>query len=103
MQLKNMYWFITNLCHNIYLTIKIHHVSRLLPGNMWAQSWINIYDLVEPFPDKASVDVTPVLKQRVRMFNHVRINYLYTFYHLIIGVQAVLRLCKNVKLTSRPV
>ena len=78
-------------------------MSHLLPGNMWAQSWINIYDLVEPFPDKTSVDVTPVLKQRVRLLNDVRINYLYTFYRLIIGVQAVLRLCKNLKMTSLPV
>ena len=28
-------------------------------GNMWAQSWKNIADLVVPFPDKQGADVTP--------------------------------------------
>ena len=25
---------------------------------MWAQSWVNIFDLVAPFPNKKSLDVT---------------------------------------------
>ncbi|XP_066299955.1 angiotensin-converting enzyme-like [Branchiostoma lanceolatum] len=29
-----------------------------LLGNMWSQSWSNIYDLVEPYPGKTSIDVT---------------------------------------------
>ena len=29
-----------------------------LLGNMWAQSWVNIEDLVKPYPDKPSIDVT---------------------------------------------
>ena len=29
-----------------------------LLGNMWAQSWVNIYDLVEPYKNKPSLDVT---------------------------------------------
>ena len=29
-----------------------------LLGNMWAQSWTNIYPLVEPIKDKSSLDVT---------------------------------------------
>lgn len=28
-------------------------------GNMWAQSWKNILDLVIPFPGKRRADVTP--------------------------------------------
>ncbi|XP_035658126.1 angiotensin-converting enzyme-like [Branchiostoma floridae] len=31
-------------------------------GNMWSQSWINIYDLVEPYPGKTNIDVTPKMK-----------------------------------------
>jgi len=27
-------------------------------GNMWSQSWVNIYDLVEPFKGQPSLDVT---------------------------------------------
>ena len=29
-----------------------------LLGNMWAQSWVNIYDLVEPYKNKSSLDVS---------------------------------------------
>ncbi|KAF2357889.1 Peptidase M2 peptidyl-dipeptidase A [Trinorchestia longiramus] len=29
-----------------------------LLGNMWAQSWSNIYDLIQPYPNKPSLDVT---------------------------------------------
>ncbi|MFK8029259.1 MAG: M2 family metallopeptidase [Gammaproteobacteria bacterium] len=32
-----------------------------LLGNMWAQSWGNVYPLVEPFPGEASLDVTKSL------------------------------------------
>lgn len=32
-------------------------------GNMWAQSWGNLYDLVEPFPYAgATPDATPALQ-----------------------------------------
>lgn len=30
-------------------------------GNMWAQSWTNLLDLVEPYPGKPTVDITPSL------------------------------------------
>jgi len=33
-------------------------------GNMWAQSWINIYDLVEPYKGQPSLDVTPNLVKK---------------------------------------
>jgi len=33
-----------------------------LLGNMWAQTWENIYSLTVPFPDKTSVDVTEEMK-----------------------------------------
>jgi peptidyl-dipeptidase A len=34
-----------------------------LLGNMWAQEWANIYDVVEPYPGEASLDVTAALKK----------------------------------------
>ncbi|XP_071508563.1 angiotensin-converting enzyme-like [Diadema antillarum] len=41
-------------------------------GNMWAQSWLNLNDLCQPFPDKPSVDITPTLVEEgytpLRMF-----------------------------------
>jgi peptidyl-dipeptidase A len=33
-----------------------------LLGNMWSQSWSNVYDLLEPFPGEAQVDVTKSLE-----------------------------------------
>ncbi|KAM8988729.1 angiotensin-converting enzyme [Ara ararauna] len=35
-----------------------------LLGNMWAQSWSNIFDMVMPFPDATKVDATPAMKQQ---------------------------------------
>ncbi|MFT5454332.1 MAG: peptidyl-dipeptidase A [Myxococcota bacterium] len=35
-----------------------------LLGNMWSQSWGNIYPLVEPYPGQASLDVTATLKSQ---------------------------------------
>ncbi|KAF5924442.1 hypothetical protein HPG69_018843 [Diceros bicornis minor] len=33
-----------------------------LPGNMWAQSWVNILDLVLPFPKKPPEDITKIMR-----------------------------------------
>ncbi len=33
-------------------------------GNMWAQTWDRIYDVVEPYPDAVSLDVTRTLVER---------------------------------------
>jgi peptidyl-dipeptidase A len=35
-----------------------------LLGNMWAQEWSNIYPLVEPYPNQASLDVTGAMKKQ---------------------------------------
>ncbi|KAM6175753.1 angiotensin-converting enzyme [Erethizon dorsatum] len=35
-----------------------------LLGNMWAQSWNNIYDMVVPFPDKPNLDVTSAMVEK---------------------------------------
>ncbi|KAJ3033613.1 hypothetical protein HDV00_006039, partial [Rhizophlyctis rosea] len=35
-----------------------------LLGNMWAQDWANIYDLVVPFPDQTPIDITPSLQKQ---------------------------------------
>ncbi|KAK4883480.1 hypothetical protein RN001_006799 [Aquatica leii] len=33
-------------------------------GNMWAQSWINLEDLVRPYPNANSIDVTSALQEQ---------------------------------------
>ncbi|HWL85559.1 MAG TPA: M2 family metallopeptidase, partial [Polyangiaceae bacterium] len=35
-----------------------------LLGNMWAQEWTNVYDLIEPYKGEASLDVTKSLKDK---------------------------------------
>lgn len=40
---------------------KINNIS----GNMWAQEWNNIYDIVMPYKGKVSVDITPQLRAQV--------------------------------------
>jgi len=35
-----------------------------LLGNMWAQEWTNVYDLVEPYPGQGSLDVDRKLKDK---------------------------------------
>lgn len=41
--------------------------SKMIPahllGNMWAQSWVNLYDRIKPFPDASLVDVTAKMKE----------------------------------------
>ena len=35
-------------------------------GNMWAQDWQNLYDLVVPFQGINTIDVTPAMKAQVK-------------------------------------
>ncbi|KAI5698388.1 hypothetical protein M8J75_006012 [Diaphorina citri] len=35
-----------------------------LLGNMWAQSWSNIYDITQPYPDKQEPDITKELQRQ---------------------------------------
>lgn len=39
---------------------------------MWGQTWINLYDLLIPFPDASSYDITGALKEQVRSSNFTR-------------------------------
>ena len=51
--------------------------STAVAGNMWAQSWENIFDIVKPFPNATGVDVTKSLVDQVS-------------YHPIPGVVTIL-------------
>ena len=35
-----------------------------LLGNMWAQSWNNIEDMLKPYPEKPSIEVNEAMKER---------------------------------------
>lgn len=69
-QKEDCYW--SNPVHKLRVTGCLFSplcVSLLhFPGNMWAQSWSNIFDLVMPYPDATKVDATPAMKQQVSAF-----------------------------------
>ncbi|XP_035657900.1 angiotensin-converting enzyme-like isoform X3 [Branchiostoma floridae] len=48
------------------------HIPAHLFGNMWAQQWNNIYDIVVPFPDQPAIDVSDTMVEQgydpLRMF-----------------------------------
>ncbi|XP_019379146.1 PREDICTED: angiotensin-converting enzyme isoform X3 [Gavialis gangeticus] len=46
-----------------YINLKGPIPAHLL-GNMWAQSWSAIFDLVTPFPSATKVDATPAMKSQ---------------------------------------
>lgn len=43
--------------------------SDLIPahllGNMWAQSWVNLYERIKPFKDGSLIDITKTLKEKM--------------------------------------
>lgn len=43
----------------------IYACCLLLSGNMWAQTWSGIMDLVMPYPDATQVDATPAMVAQV--------------------------------------
>ncbi len=40
-------------------------------GNMWSQTWNNIYNMMIPFPNKPNVDVTDTMVAKVREENYI--------------------------------
>ena len=44
-----------------------------LMGNMWAQTWGNIDDVVKPFPDAPTLSATAAMQEQVTTFS----DYIY--------------------------
>ncbi|XP_062988088.1 angiotensin-converting enzyme [Elgaria multicarinata webbii] len=53
-----------------YINLKGPIPAHLL-GNMWAQQWNNIYDMLIPFPNKQSLDVTNTMKEQKWNVTHM--------------------------------
>lgn len=34
-------------------------------GNMWGQSWVNLYERIKPYKDGSLIDITDKLKERM--------------------------------------
>lgn len=47
---------------------KLDIADGLIPahvfGNMWAQSWVNLYDKIKPFTGGSSIDITENMKTK---------------------------------------
>nr|XP_012299551.1 angiotensin-converting enzyme isoform X1 [Aotus nancymaae] len=63
----NLHAFVRRALHrrygDRYINLRGPIPAHLL-GDMWAQSWDNIYDMVVPFPDKPNLDVTSTMLQQ---------------------------------------
>ncbi|XP_053309980.1 angiotensin-converting enzyme [Spea bombifrons] len=60
----NLHAYVRRALHKKYGDQKINlngPIPAHLLGNMWAQSWSNIFDLVVPYPDASKVDATPAM------------------------------------------
>ena len=47
---------------------------------MWAQSWLNLLDICEPYDGKPTIDITPALQEQVnsrktKLAKRYKINY----------------------------
>ncbi|XP_069122365.1 angiotensin-converting enzyme-like [Argopecten irradians] len=47
------------------------HIPAHLFGNMWSQNWLNIYDIVEPYPEATSVNVTAKMIEKGYNITHM--------------------------------
>ncbi|XP_028823415.1 angiotensin-converting enzyme isoform X2 [Denticeps clupeoides] len=61
---ENLHAFVRRKLYNYYgpkyINLKGPIPAHLL-GNMWAQTWNNVYDMMIPFPDKPNIDVTDAM------------------------------------------
>ena len=62
------------------------YIEAHLLGNMWAQSWVNIFDLVEPYKNKSSLDVTTNLKNDPRYNTPLKLTKLAESFFLSLGM-----------------
>jgi peptidyl-dipeptidase A len=64
---EQLHSYVRNKLHSKYGSDVVDPEGPLpahLLGNMWAQSWTNIADMILPFPDKPSIDVTNEMEKQ---------------------------------------
>lgn len=64
---SELHCYVRDKLADLYGEDKVSRTGRIpahVLGNMWAQEWAQIYDIIEPYPGVADVDVTPALKQQ---------------------------------------
>lgn len=57
-----LHTYVLHELYTLYGPDKIDIDDPLIPahllGNMWAQSWVNLYERIKPFPEASDIDVT---------------------------------------------
>ena len=76
---NELHCYVRDRLADLYGEDKVSRTGRIpahVLGNMWAQEWAQIYDIVEPYPGVADVDITPALRQqRAELENRFREKY----------------------------
>jgi hypothetical protein len=58
-------------------------------GNMWAQSWGNLFEMLAPYPDATKVDLTQILKdknfttEKIFRVKKILLNFLINFFLIL--------------------
>ena len=81
---------------------KNDYIEAHLLGNMWAQYWSDILDLVEPYQDKSSLDVTSNLKQNTRYNSPLKMTKLAESFFLSLGLKKLPIAFYNNSLLQKP-
>ncbi|XP_072043034.1 angiotensin-converting enzyme-like [Amphiura filiformis] len=64
---QQLHAYVRRKLYNVYGSKYINlegPIPAHLLGNMWAQSWLNLLDICEPFPEKPDIDITPALREK---------------------------------------
>lgn len=78
------------------------YIEAHLLGNMWAQSWVNIYDLVEPYENKSSLDITSNLMKDPRYNTPKKLTELAEKFFLSLGLKRLPGEFYNKSLLQKP-
>jgi peptidyl-dipeptidase A len=65
------------------------YIDAHLLGNMWAQSWVNIFDLVEPYKNKSSLDITANLVKDTRYNSAEKLTRLAESFFISLGLKSL--------------
>lgn len=76
---EDLHCYVRDRLADYYGEDKVARTGRIpahLLGNMWAQEWAQIYDIAEPYPGLADVDVNPALmRQQAELESRFREKY----------------------------
>ena len=96
--------YVRNKLTNVYpdKVSEDDYIEAHLLGNMWAQSWSNIYDLVKPYKNKSSLDVTSNLKKDSRYNSPLKLTKLAESFFLSLGMERLSDSFYNNSLLQKP-